>query len=322
MKKLYFFWGFFLTLSSCTLTQQDELSTLKIKVLNLETQSKVQEQRISELGNQIEKRILVLEEKLNKELAKKFLDSQSKILLDLEETKKEVDKLQIKIEELQFQNEGEIKTQKKILEDYSIRLEGLELKIKELEKALSQLSNGTQGSNQTFIPPKEIPPSQGEGVPSLEKKEAGTTPPKASEEEEKKASPKPVSETSPPLKEEDIYQRAFQLYNKGDLIGAKKLFEEYLKKFPNGKWVGQSHFYIGEIEFNQKEYEAAILEYQKVIERREANPLKPKAMLRQAAAFLALKDKKAAQILYNKIIKLYPGTEEAKIAKEALKKLK
>ncbi|MFN4132694.1 MAG: tetratricopeptide repeat protein [Caldimicrobium sp.] len=45
-------------------------------------------------------------------------------------------------------------------------------------------------------------------------------------------------------------------------------------------------------------------------------------MLRQAEAFLALKDKKAAQVLYKKIIQTYPGSSEAKEAEKKLKGMK
>lgn len=60
----------------------------------------------------------------------------------------------------------------------------------------------------------------------------------------------------------------------------------------------------------------------KLIELPGPNPLKAKAMLRQGDAFLALKDKKAAQILFKKVIQNYPGTEEAKEAQKKIKELK
>ncbi len=301
MKKFYLLISMLFALSGCIpAMQDDEFSTLKIKVLNLETQAQVSEKRISE----IEARMDNLEKRLTQEISQRFLDAQAKMLSDIEETKRDLSSLQARFEESQFQKEADSKVQRKNLEDLLTRLETLELKIKEIEKKQTEIlsSNRTQPmpvSNQTQnatleSSPQKTPPPQDNKTASQQK----------------------------PAKEEDLYQQAYALYEKEDLKGARNLWNEYLKRFPKGKWVGQTHFYIGETYFKEKEFEQAILEYQKLIEMPGANPLKPKAMLRQAEAFIALKDKKAAEILYKKVIQLYPGTKEAKEAKEKLAKLK
>lgn len=292
MKKLYFLIILSSLLTGCLALQDDELSSLKIKVLNLETQSKMQETKLMEL----EKKMDFLESKLSKELSNKFLQAQSKLLSDIEEQRKELTALQSKIEELHFQREAEGKTQRKAWEDLTTRIEALDLKIKKMEALLANQTTPQTPTNATIT---EVKP----------KVEAPANQTKTFKEKE-------------PLKEEDHYQKAFNLYEKGDLKGAKALWEEYLKLFPKGKWVGQTHFYLGEIAFKEKDYETAILEYQKLIEQPGVNPLKPKAMLKQAEAFIALKDKKAAEILYRKIIKTYPGSPEAKEAEKRLKALK
>lgn len=306
MKKFYFLISALFALSGCVAMQDDEVSTLKIKVLNLETRSQTQEKRMAEIEERMDK----LEKRLSQEFSQRFLEAQSKVLSDLEDTKRDLTALQTKVEEFQFQKEAESKTQRKNLEDLLTRLEALELKMKEFEKKQTSFSNVTQPQallNQTNQPQNatlSLP------SPSVEKTPSNQT-----------GDNKTIS-SQPPLKEEDLYQKAYSLYEKGDLKGARSLWNEYLRRFPKGKWIGQTYFYIGETYFKEKEYEAAILEYQKLIEMPGANPLKPKAMLRQAESFVALKDKKAAEILYKKIIQLYPGTKEAKEAKEKLSKLK
>jgi TolA-binding protein len=45
-------------------------------------------------------------------------------------------------------------------------------------------------------------------------------------------------------------------------------------------------------------------------------------MLRQALAFYEIKDKESSLILLKRIIKNYPGSNEAKIAKAKLEKIK
>ncbi len=299
-------------LSGCVM-ETDEISTLKIKVLNLESIVNTQDKKIAELEN----RINSTEKKISEEISGKFLEAQSKILVELNDLRKDLTLLQSKLEEIQFQSQAQNDLQRKTLEDITTRLSALELKIKDLEGKLSQprTMESISPSNQTYSNETSLPkPSLSNQTISNQTASTQTKAQEPSSLMEKKKEPKP--------KEEDLYQKAFSLYEKGDLKGAKALWEEYLRVYPKGKWVPQTHFYLGEIYFKEKDYETAILEYQKLIETPGPNPLKPKALLRQAEAFLALKDKKAAEILLKKLIKTYPTTKEAKEAQEKLKKLK
>jgi len=48
----------------------------------------------------------------------------------------------------------------------------------------------------------------------------------------------------------------------------------------------------------------------------------PGALLRQAFAFLEIKDQTSAKLLLNRVVKNYPGSSEAKIAQKKLETLK
>jgi len=121
------------------------------------------------------------------------------------------------------------------------------------------------------------------------------------------------------LTEADYYERAYNYYRHRNYDKALQGFEEYIKKFPHGKWVGQAYFWIGECYFNKKNYEEAILSYQKLIEFPNFHPLKPAALFKQALAFKALGDTEAYQILLKKLIQNYPYSKEAIEAKKLLK---
>ena len=71
-----------------------------------------------------------------------------------------------------------------------------------------------------------------------------------------------------------------------------------------------------------KQYEQAILAFQKVIKKYPGGNKVPNALLRQALAFYELNDKTSAKLLLKKLIKQYPKTNEAKIAKNKLKTMK
>ena len=74
--------------------------------------------------------------------------------------------------------------------------------------------------------------------------------------------------------------------------------------------------------YTVKQYEQAILSYQEVIKKYPKGNKVPNALLRQAMAFLEIKDKTSSRLLLKKIIKKYPRSSEAKIAKKKLATIK
>jgi len=82
-----------------------------------------------------------------------------------------------------------------------------------------------------------------------------------------------------------------------------------------------AQFWIGEIYYNQKWYEKAILEYQKVIENYPNGNKVQSALLKQGFSFFNLGDKANARLIFTELIKKYPKSNEAEIAKKKLKGL-
>jgi len=280
------------------IASQDEIQTLKIKVINLETTLNKQSQKSEELEKKLDelnKKIISLENKLSKDL---MVEMKTQVLSELDEIKKEQAQLSSQIEEIKFSQEENEKNFKTQLENLATQTQALELKIKELEKKLEVAPKEL---------PKETPPSSNATLTYTE----NATKTSAIKPEEKRE--------EKPLNEAQLYEKAYSYYQKGDLKNAKKFFEEYIKNFPKGKWIGQAYFWIGEIYFKEKNYEEAILNYQKLIELPGLHPLKPSAMLKQAQAFKALGDIEAYKILLKKLINQYPQSKEAEVAKKLLK---
>jgi tol-pal system protein YbgF len=292
------------------IASQDEIQTLKIKVINLETTLNKQSQKSEELEKKLDelnKKIISLENKLSKDL---MVEMKTQVLSELDEIKKEQAQLSSQIEEIKFSQEASEKNFKTQLENLATQTQALELKIKELEKKLEIAPKEL---------PKETPPPSNATLTSLDnatKTSAIKLEEKPKEKPEEKREEKPEEK---PLNEAQLYEKAYSYYQKGDLKNAKKFFEEYIKNFPKGKWIGQAYFWIGEIYFKEKNYEEAILNYQKLIELPGWHPLKPSAMLKQAQAFKALGDIEAYKILLKKLINQYPQSKEAEVAKKLLK---
>jgi tol-pal system protein YbgF len=121
---------------------------------------------------------------------------------------------------------------------------------------------------------------------------------------------------------EALYERAKQLFDKGEYEDARELLRSFLKQYPKSKTADNAQFLLGEIYFHEKWYEKAILEYQKVIENYPKGNKTPGALLKQGFAFLSLGDNANAGLILKELIRKFPDSDEANIAKNKLKTLK
>jgi tol-pal system protein YbgF len=125
-----------------------------------------------------------------------------------------------------------------------------------------------------------------------------------------------------PAKEVNPYDRGVELYKQKDFKEAKRSFQAYIDKNPNGDKLDSAYFWLGDCEFGMGRYEEAILEYQKVITKFPKSNKAPAALLKQAMSFEKLGDKQSAKILYEKLLKQYPKSEQAPVAQKELAKFK
>lgn len=120
----------------------------------------------------------------------------------------------------------------------------------------------------------------------------------------------------------EIYKDAYESYQKGDIEGARRKFEVFLKQYPNTSLSNNAQFWIGETYYAKKDFEKAILEYEKVIAKYPEGDKVPAALLKQAFAFFELGDKTNGRNLLRRVIERYPQSEQAEIAKKRLEAMK
>ncbi|MGA1845108.1 MAG: tol-pal system protein YbgF [bacterium] len=124
------------------------------------------------------------------------------------------------------------------------------------------------------------------------------------------------------LDEESFYNRAYEAFMRGEFDAAQALFNAFLAKYPRGKFSDNARFWIGESLYRRNRFEEAILEYEKVKKDFPSGDKVPAALLKQALSFLKLNRKEEATILLKDLIRHYPQSEQAGMAKEQLEKLK
>lgn len=118
------------------------------------------------------------------------------------------------------------------------------------------------------------------------------------------------------------YAAAYQTFKAGHYVKAQETFQAFLNAHPSGEYSDNAQFWIGECYFFEKKYEKAILEYEKVTKKFPSSSKVPYALLKQGISFQNLGDKTSARLLLQQVIKDYPNTSQARIARSKLQELK
>lgn len=131
-------------------------------------------------------------------------------------------------------------------------------------------------------------------------------------------------DSSPPEKKEltesEIYERTMVYYKDGRYGEAIAGFKNFVRSYPRSDLADNAHFWIGECHRAVEKYEEAILAYQRVINDYPNGNKVPSAMFHQAIAFEKINDKITANLVFKKLVKRFPKTEEAEIARKRLSK--
>jgi tol-pal system protein YbgF len=119
-----------------------------------------------------------------------------------------------------------------------------------------------------------------------------------------------------------LYSTAYQIFKEGNYDKARTEFVNFLALYPESEYSDNAQFWIGECYFFEKNYEKAILEYEKVAKNFPGGNKVPYALLKQGLSFLKLNDKISAKLLLQQVIKDFPNTNQARIARSKLQEIK
>ena len=124
------------------------------------------------------------------------------------------------------------------------------------------------------------------------------------------------------LSRNELYQTAKRSFDQADFDEARRTFKQYLKLYPKSEHADNAQFWIGESYFQEKWYEKALIEYQNVIENYPKGNKITAAYLKQGMAFNKIGDNSNARLVLKELVKKFPYSNEAKIAKKQLATLK
>jgi tol-pal system protein YbgF len=120
--------------------------------------------------------------------------------------------------------------------------------------------------------------------------------------------------------ESSVYGEAFAAMKAGRYEEAARGFQTYLAKYPRGPRADNATYWLGEAQFVQLQYEAALRSFQAVSAFAESRRV-PDAMYKVALCQYELKAFKNARATLNKVISTYPDADAAKLAQAQIDKL-
>jgi tetratricopeptide (TPR) repeat protein len=105
-----------------------------------------------------------------------------------------------------------------------------------------------------------------------------------------------------PTQEDQLaYQEAEVQFNNGNFLVAAQKFEDYLAKFPEGKYFLEANYYKSEIYFNQKNWNKALTGYEAVADK-APNKFGEKSLIQAARLnFFNLKDYAGAEKYFSRL---------------------
>lgn len=165
------------------------------------------------------------------------------------------------------------------------------------------------------------PPVVAETAPKAEKPQAVIAKAEPAPAAAQNAAPVPP-EPPPAPQVSGKFAEAMRSFKQHKYREAYNGFAEYLEQNPSGPETVEARYYAGESLFEDKDYELAILEFQKVIVEHSKHALASKALYRQGLSFERINDTETARIIYNKLVDSYPEDKEVKAAKVRLEALK
>ncbi|GAA0822465.1 tol-pal system protein YbgF [Colwellia asteriadis] len=124
------------------------------------------------------------------------------------------------------------------------------------------------------------------------------------------------------LSENDAYDRALNMVLKeAKYEQAIPEFRAFNKNYPNSSYAPNAHYWLGQLLFNKDELVEAKQEFTIVVNQFSDSNKRPDAMLKLAMVSQKQNDNQNAITLYRQLLKEYPNSTSAKLAKPRLESL-
>ena len=132
----------------------------------------------------------------------------------------------------------------------------------------------------------------------------------------------PSAEFSDEQIQKTAYQSAFNLLRESKYDLAKIQFGGFISKFPNSTYADNAQYWLGEVNYVQRNFDVAITEFNKVLSNYPDSSKYADALLKIGLSQFELEKWPLATNAFKKIIEHYPNSSEARLANKRLQDIK
>lgn len=255
------------------------------------------EQRLSHLERQMDNQALV------------------EMITNMDRLHQEIQQLMGQLEEQTHSLDGLRKRQRDLYVDIDQRLQALETardtamvapspESVRASPATNPALNSTSASSGFSQPQAGLSP-QAEPTPSPGVASGSSTAPQADTQLERKN-----------------YELAFNLLKQGQYDSAVAAFQAFLGTYPAGRFADNAQYWLGETNYVQRRFNDALQEFGKVLTNHPDSPKRADAMLKMGYTYQELGDDEKARVLLNDVIRDFPASTAASLAKKRLQDFK
>lgn len=121
--------------------------------------------------------------------------------------------------------------------------------------------------------------------------------------------------------ERQDFESALAVLRKGDFAGAQAGFVALIKQYPQSGYRSSALFWLGNAQYASRNYKEAIVNFRALVTADPQHLRAPEALLSTANCQVELKDARSARRTLEDLLKAYPQSEAASVAKERITKL-
>ena len=120
---------------------------------------------------------------------------------------------------------------------------------------------------------------------------------------------------------QQLYDTAYGDYTKGRYELAIAGFQDYIERYPSTDLSDNAQYWIGESNFSERKFDEAIRDFDALLKRWPQSDKAAAALLKKGLALQELNRRAEAVVALQYVIHEYPGSDEARLAKQRLASL-
>lgn len=122
--------------------------------------------------------------------------------------------------------------------------------------------------------------------------------------------------------EKQEFETALAVLRKGEFATAQTSFLGFVNRYPKSGYRVPALFWLANAQYALRDYRSAVANFRALVAADPEHLRAPEALLSIANCQVELKDSKSARKALEELVKTYPQSEPASVAKERLSKLK